>query len=118
MFPSSDGWNMEISASVIVSESDFACSDGAILAISSLFAKKANKDEIARMAPSEQAKSDSDTITDADISIFQPSDEGNIAAATNGAFITRFLSKLGTNEAAGYMTADGRYTKQLSDSIQ
>ena len=82
------------------------------------FVKRSNLGEVARMSPTETAKSDADRLDNADLSIFQPSDEGAISASSNTAFINRFIKKLGTNEAAGYVTEDGRYTKQLIDRVQ
>lgn len=82
------------------------------------FVKKANQDEVARMSPTEQAKSDAERLTSTDISLFEPSSEGNIATAANDTFIKRFMAKLGTTEAAGYTLAEGGYTKQLIDRIQ
>ncbi|MFH2034520.1 MAG: JAB domain-containing protein, partial [Candidatus Margulisiibacteriota bacterium] len=82
------------------------------------FTKKANLADVARMSPAENAKSDADRLTDGDLSIFSPSEDGNVAASSNRPFIGRFLGKLGTNEAAGYTAADGKYTKQLIDRIE
>jgi hypothetical protein len=82
------------------------------------FARKANEDEIAQMAPSELARADAAKLTDHDIALFQPSEDGNIAATTNWAFITRFFEKMGANASTGYITRDGSYTKQLVDRVQ
>jgi len=82
------------------------------------FARKANEDEIAQMAPSELARADAAKLTDDDISLFQPSEDGNIAAASNRPFIARFFERMGQNAATGYMTKDGSYTKQLIDRVQ
>ena len=82
------------------------------------FAQTANKDETAGMSPMEMAKVDAQVISDADMSMFSPSEDGNIAAKSNRDFINRFVSKLGIAEAAGYLTADGRATKRLVDRIQ
>ncbi len=82
------------------------------------FARKANEDEIAQMAPSELAKADAARLTNDDIAFFQPSDDGNIAATTNRAFIAKFVEKMGVTASTGYMTKDGRYTKQLIDRVQ
>lgn len=82
------------------------------------FARKANEDEISRMSPAEQARSDAERMGTGDIEMFLPSEDGNIAAESNRPFIRAFLSKMGENVAAGYMTADGRFTKQIIDRIQ
>lgn len=82
------------------------------------FAQTANKDETAGMSPMEMAKVDAQIISDADMALFNPADDGNIAAKSNRDFITRFVSKLGIAESAGYLTADGRATKRLVDRIQ
>ncbi len=82
------------------------------------FARKANEDEIAQMAPAELARADAAKLTEDDIALFQPSEDGGIAAPGNRAFITRFFERLGANAATGYMTKDGGYTKQLVDRVQ
>jgi len=82
------------------------------------FVEDANRSEVARMSPTEQARADARNIDDADLATFRPSEEGNIAAASNRGFITRFVDKMGPAEAAGYLTEDGRHTKQLIDRVQ
>ena len=82
------------------------------------FAKEANRDEIARMSPLEQAISDAELITDDDISMFKPSDDGAISPHANSAFVKRFFTKMGGNESAGLMTDDGRITKTGLDRLQ
>ncbi|MDO9465013.1 MAG: JAB domain-containing protein, partial [bacterium] len=81
------------------------------------FVKKANQDEVARMSPVETAKSDADRLTEDDIALFTPSEEGDITAASNRAFINKFIKNLGTAESTGFLTKEGRYTKQLIDRI-
>lgn len=81
------------------------------------FARKANQDEVARMSPAETAKADAARLKKTDWELFSPSEDGNVAAASNRQFISSFLAKLGTNETAGYLTADGGYTKQLIDRV-
>lgn len=82
------------------------------------FARQANQDEIARMSPAEQARADAERVTDDDMDLFSPSEDGSVIAASNSVFVGRFLARLGTQEAAGFMTADGKPTKQLVDRIQ
>ena len=82
------------------------------------FARKANQAEIAQMSPTEIARADAERITDDDLAVFAPSEDGRVLARSNTTFIDRFLSKLGTNETAGLLTKDGRYTKQLEDRIK
>lgn len=84
----------------------------------SLFAKLANKDEVARMSASEDAASDADLITTEDLKVFAPSEDGDIGAYSNKSFINRFLGKLSAPERAGYLTDDGRATRQLVDRIR
>ena len=82
------------------------------------FVKKANQSDVARMSPTEQARTDADMLTNSDISLFAPSEEGDITASTNRTFIQRFTQKIGANEATGYTTESGGYTKQLIDRIR
>ena len=82
------------------------------------FAEDANRDEIAKMSPAELARMDAENLTDADLAMFSPDEEGNINASSNADFVRKFIAKLGINEATGYLTQDGRATKQLIDRIQ
>ena len=82
------------------------------------FARKANEDEIAQMSPAELARADAAKLTDDDVALFEPSEDGNMAAASNRPFITRFFERMGQNAATGYMTKDGKFTKQLIDRVQ
>lgn len=82
------------------------------------FSKDANQEDISRMSPLEQAISDSSYMTDADMDLFKPSDDGSISSYANRAFIKRFLGKLGGNESAGMVTDSGEITKTGLDRIQ
>jgi hypothetical protein len=82
------------------------------------FARRANQGDVASMGPAETAKSDAERIRDEDMTIFAPSEEGDITAASNRPFMGRFLERIGLNEAAGFVTRDGRYTKQLVDRVK
>lgn len=52
------------------------------------------------------------------MAMFAPSDEGNLLARTNDAFIRAFMKEIGDTASAGLVTTDGRPTKQLIDRIQ
>lgn len=52
------------------------------------------------------------------MALFNPSDDGNLLARSNDAFIRAFLREIGDTATAGLLTADGRPTKQLIDRIQ
>ncbi len=82
------------------------------------FARLTNQSDTAVMSPTETAQADAKHLTDGDLSVFEPSQEGDITAASNRAFVTAFMNRLGTNEYAGYLTNDGRYTKQFVDRVQ
>lgn len=82
------------------------------------FAKEANQDEIARMSPLEQTISDAELISDEDMSLFKPTDDGSISPYANQTFIKRFFGKLGGNESAGMVTESGNITKTGIDRIQ
>jgi len=81
-------------------------------------ARQANQPDIAPMSPVEQAKSDADRITDEDMKLYAPSEQGNILAPSNQSFLQGFAKKLGDLEAGGLTTADGRWTKQMADRVQ
>lgn len=80
--------------------------------------ERANEGDIASMSPMEQAKVDSRRLTEDDLDVFRPSDDGDITAASNRQFVQNFIKKLGPAESAGLLTADSRPTKKLVDRIQ
>ena len=80
--------------------------------------ERANEGDIASMSPMEQAKVDSRRLTEDDLEVFRPSDDGDITAASNRQFVQNFIKKLGPAESAGLLTADSRPTKKLVDRIQ
>ncbi len=82
------------------------------------FTKKANQGETAQMSPVEQAQADAERMTTDDFSLFNPDESGNLTAASNRQFIKHFLAKLGSGEAAGYVTSEGGLTKKLVDRVQ
>ena len=82
------------------------------------FARDANQATVAAMAPAEVAKADAGRITNQDMAHFAPDESGNVLAASNEVFLRQFAKRLGQNEVAGMMTADGRPTKQMADRIQ
>jgi diguanylate cyclase (GGDEF)-like protein len=82
------------------------------------FVRQANEGEVAAMSPLEQAESDALMLDETDMSIFAPSEEGQINIAANRPFIVKFLNKLGIAARAEYVTADGEYTRQLVDRVE
>ena len=81
------------------------------------FAQEANRATVAPMAPAEQARADARLLTDDDILLFRPDDEGNVLARSNEDFLRRFAQRIGEQEAGGLMTPDGRWTKQAADRV-
>ena len=82
------------------------------------YVQKANESDMAKMSITEQAKIDSENLTQADLSLLNPSQEGDLTAASNKAFISKFLSKMSESEQAGYVAEDGKANKQLVDRMQ
>jgi hypothetical protein len=78
---------------------------------------EANRSEGAVFRPGEQARADAGLLNDADMALYNPSQDGNVLADSNRSFVRAFLSKLPATEQAGFMTADGSPTKQLADRI-
>lgn len=79
----------------------------------SAFAVEANQDDKLSFTATERAKSDSKRITDAMLELFEPSDDGDLLAASNRSFIRQFLASLGSTEAAQYTDKDGNPTQAL-----
>jgi len=82
------------------------------------FTKDSNISDLQAMSPVELARVDAENLDEKTMSLFSPSEGGDLLAASNLPFIQAFMQKLGSEQAAGYMTADGRPTKQVVDRIQ
>ncbi len=82
------------------------------------FARLANESGTAPMTPAETAKADAARITDDDMKVYAPSDDGNILAPSNRSFLTTFGSRLGDLASGGMTTTDGGWTKQFADRVQ
>lgn len=82
------------------------------------FARDSNLSDLQGMAPTEVARVDAEQIDDKMMALFSPSEGGDLLAASNRGFVQSFLAKMGAEQAAGYLTADGRPTKQVVDRIQ
>nr|WP_249546493.1 hypothetical protein [Escherichia coli] len=82
------------------------------------FARDSNISDLQEMAASEKAYADAQFLTESVMALFNPSDDGNLLARSNDAFIRAFLREIGDTAMAGLLTADGRPTKQLIDRIQ
>lgn len=82
------------------------------------FARDSNISDLQEMAASEKAYADAQFLTESVMALFNPSDDGNLLARSNDAFIRAFLREIGDTATAGLLTADGRPTKQLIDRIQ
>ena len=82
------------------------------------FAQKTATPDIAGMSPVELARMDAGNLSEDDMMVFAPSEEGNLNAQSNRRFISRFLENVGLNEASGYLTDEGNYNKKIIDRIQ
>jgi hypothetical protein len=82
------------------------------------FTKDSNISDLQAMSPVEQARVDAENLDEKTMALFSPSESGDLLSASNMPFIQAFMAHLGSEQAAGYMTADGRPTKQIIDRIQ
>lgn len=82
------------------------------------FARDSNQSDLQEMAASEKAFVDAEMLDERLMAMFAPSDEGNLLARSNDAFIRSFMKEIGDTASAGLVTTDGRPTKQLIDRIQ
>jgi hypothetical protein len=83
-----------------------------------VFTVEANQDDKLALSATERARSDSKRLDDKLLAIFAPGEDGDLNTAANQRFIQGFLKSIGDNEAAQYMTTDGKPTKGLIDRIQ
>lgn len=81
------------------------------------FARQANERNNAQMSGAEQARADAARIELDDLQMFAPDESGNILTGANRGFISRFLAKIGAEQAAGLLDAAGQPTRQLVDRI-
>lgn len=77
------------------------------------FTKKANRDVGASMTPLEQAKSDSELLTDEDLLEINIGDTGDMNAASNNTFLSRFSQRLGDEATAQYVGRDNRWNSEM-----
>ncbi|MBZ3802401.1 hypothetical protein K9O81_18695 [Leclercia adecarboxylata] len=82
------------------------------------FARDSNQSDLQEMAASEKAFVDAEMLDERLMAMFSPSEEGNLLARSNDAFIRSFMKEIGDTATAGLVTTDGRPTKQLIDRIQ
>ena len=82
------------------------------------FARQANQSGTAPMTPTENAQADAARIPDAEMQLYNPSELGNVLAASNQPFLEAFGKRLGDLEVGGLSTPDGRWTKQMADRVQ
>lgn len=71
------------------------------------FTRTANARETAAMGAVEQARADAERLTPKLMTLFDPGEAGDIAAATNRPFVRAFIEGLPTSEQAALRTAEG-----------
>lgn len=84
----------------------------------SRFTQQANEADTAKLSSTEQAIVDANNLSKEDLAVFRPSEDGDLSASSNKAFIDRFIAKMTPEEQSGYLTGDGRANKQLIDRVQ
>ncbi|WP_051526523.1 LPD3 domain-containing protein [Alkanindiges illinoisensis] len=77
------------------------------------FAVEANQDDKLSLSATERAKADARRIDDNMAMLFNPSEDGDLLAASNQKFIQAFLQSIGDTEAAQYIGTDGKPTQAL-----
>lgn len=77
------------------------------------FVKEANEQSVAAMSATEQGKADAERITPGMMSVFSPSEDGQIINKGNQFFIREFMGKVvGPNEQGRYATSDGSISQE------
>lgn len=82
------------------------------------FAKDSNVSDMQAMSPTEQARIDAEAMDEGVMALFSPGASGDFLAASNRPFVSAFLAKLTSEQAAGLLTPDGRPTRQVIDRIR
>lgn len=82
------------------------------------FVIQANQDDKLTMTATERAKTDATRIDDNLIQLFTPSENGDLLAVSNKAFLDGFMSKLGDTESAQYRDKNGNYTQAFATRIK
>jgi len=77
------------------------------------FVKEANEQSVAAMSATEQGKSDAERITPEMMSVFYPTEDGQILNKDNQFFVREFMSKvIGPNEQGRYAASDGSFSQE------
>ena len=82
------------------------------------YTKEANDPDEARYSPTEQARIDASRLTDDDIIMFAPGENGNIAADSNLNFLHRFVRRIGLQDTAGLFDNNNRPNQALVQRVQ
>lgn len=82
------------------------------------FAVEANQDDKLSFTASERAKADAKRVNAGMLELFDPSESGDILAASNRDFVKSFLASLGATEAAQYTDSNGNPTQALVARIK
>lgn len=82
------------------------------------FAVEANQDDKLSFTASERAKSDAKRVNAGMLELFDPSESGDILAASNRDFVKSFLASLGATESAQYTDSNGNPTQALVARIK
>lgn len=82
------------------------------------FAIEANQDDKLSLSATERARADAKRLSDGMMENFNPSDDGDILAASNRKFIQDFLAMLGDAEASQYTDSNGNPTQALMARIK
>lgn len=82
------------------------------------YTKEANDRDQASFSPTEQARIDASRLTDDDIIMFAPGENGNIAAESNLNFLHRFIKSVGLEDVAGLFDNNNRPNQVLVQRVQ
>lgn len=80
--------------------------------------REANRPQIATLSPAEQARNDSERISDEAMMLYAPDDSGNVLASSNDRFISAFMREIPAAERGELMTSDGKPNKVLADRLR
>ena len=82
------------------------------------FTKEANDSDVARLSPSEQARTDASRLDDDDIMMFAPDEGGNIDTNSNVPFLRRFMKRVGITDASAILDSRGRPNQAFVERVR
>lgn len=82
------------------------------------FARDSNVSDLQSMSSTEQAIADAETINSSMLSLFNPSENGDLFGRENRPFIDAFVNEMGLESSASLFDGDGQPNHQLQERVK